>query len=109
MRTFFIQSSFESENQDEAVDLAQFKQREVILAEQAGNTKIHVSQEHLEWEMWESYEEHRLSAWIVKQPLGNWKESTCSCPSYLKRYKCRHVVGLTIKRKMRSPNPCLSQ
>lgn len=39
--------------------------------------------------------------WTVQIGLEDWKNcSSCSCPVFLKNYKCKHVVGLALKNKI---------
>ena len=30
----------------------------------------------------------------------NWKSSTCTCPSWFKRYMCKHIVGIAYKEQL---------
>jgi len=40
--------------------------------------------------------------WIVSLPTVNdkWKEGKCTCPYFLKKYMCKHVIGLAIRLKL---------
>ena len=34
-----------------------------------------------------------------------WKEGKCTCPYLLKKYMCKHIIGLAIHLKSTSPPP----
>ena len=33
----------------------------------------------------------------------NWKQGKCTCPYFLKKYMCKHLVGLAIRLKYVKP------
>ena len=43
--------------------------------------------------------------WIVSLPTVNekWKEGNSTCPYFLKKYMCKHVIGLAIRLKLAKP------
>ena len=34
---------------------------------------------------------------------SNWKDGECTCPYFLKNYKCKHVQGIAISLEMVDP------
>ena len=34
-----------------------------------------------------------------------WRTATCTCPSFLKNYICKHVIGMSIRLKYCKPPP----
>jgi len=48
----------------------------------------------------ESFKKLHLSAYKIMFNVGNWKMSSCTCPSFLKNYKCKHVYGLAVHKKL---------
>ena len=34
---------------------------------------------------------------------SNWKEGECTCPDFLKNYKCEHYLGVAIRLKRVDP------
>ena len=41
--------------------------------------------------------------------MVKWKEGTCTCPCFLKKYMCKHVIGLSIRLKYVKPLPAAKQ
>jgi hypothetical protein len=37
------------------------------------------------------------SIWVVKVCQANWKLSTCTCPTYMKDYKCKHMIAICVR------------
>lgn len=45
-----------------------------------------------------------FNIWCVdRDNCQDWKQAKCTCPSFLKEYICKHVVGLAIRLKEVSP------
>ena len=44
--------------------------------------------------------------WIVKIPDGDekWLEENCIRPCFLKKYMCKHLIGLAIRLKLAKPH-----
>ena len=36
---------------------------------------------------------------ILPKDGDKWKEGKCTCPSFFKKYICKHVIGLSIRLK----------
>ena len=56
--------------------------------------------------LWNNFEQFMFKVWITQLPIdGNqWKNGRCTCPSYLKTYMCKHIVGLALRlRYVRAP------
>ena len=48
-----------------------------------------------------------FSTWCVHFSVDNWLASKCTCPSFLKKNICKHVVGVaSIKKCIRIPSEC---
>jgi len=30
---------------------------------------------------------------------GEWRSATCTCPSFLKNYICKHIIGMSVRLK----------
>jgi hypothetical protein len=58
------------------------------------------------WNTFEQFKSRAFKVWITQLPIdGNqWKNGRCTCPSYLKTYMCKHIVGLALRlRYVRAP------
>jgi hypothetical protein len=45
----------------------------------------------------DDYSKHRKSLWLITITDNQWEKAKCNCPVYLKRYVCKHTVGLGIR------------
>uniref|UniRef100_A0A914WYR7 SWIM-type domain-containing protein n=1 Tax=Plectus sambesii TaxID=2011161 RepID=A0A914WYR7_9BILA len=63
-----------------------------ITSEQVCEYKRHFHENH--WPPFDTYVEMRMSLWAVSIPTENWKSSTCSCPPFLKKHKCKHLIAV---------------
>lgn len=63
-----------------------------------------------EWEdtlKWDTFDEFRINAfkgWRTFVPTDQWMNGTCNCPSYLKTFMCKHVLGIAIRLKLVTPS-----
>lgn len=46
---------------------------------------------------------------MVSMPIGDWKAAKCTCRSFLKTGKCKHVIGIAIRQKQVKPPPAAKQ
>lgn len=74
------------------------KNKGEIFSEKHVNQYIHRS-----WKSFEQFKKNAFSVYLVNFNLKNWKKSSCSCPSFYKNYKCKHVTGIAINRKVIKP------
>lgn len=50
---------------------------------------------------WTTFEEYALmwgQLWVVSILNGQWEYAKCNCPPFLKKYKCKHVIGVGIRK-----------
>ena len=53
------------------------------------------------WNTFEQFKNRAFKLWIVSIPIDGtqWKTGSCTCPCYLKKYMCKHLVGVALRRK----------
>jgi SWIM zinc finger len=69
--------------------------------------------ENCKWPTMDAFRNCAFGYWKVTMPEqlndDNWKQATCTCPTFYKKYICKHIVGvalcLNIKTKARSKMP----
>lgn len=61
------------------------------------------------WSSFEQFKERAFKLWIVQMNEQDWTSACCTCPSYLKKYKCKHVIGVAIRLKYTKPPPTAKQ
>ena len=59
----------------------------------------------LRWNTFVQFKKRTSSVWIVSLPTvcEKWKEGKFTCPYFLKKYVCKHVIGLAIRIKLAKP------
>ena len=55
------------------------------------------------------FKERAFCVWIIKFFENDWLYSTCTCPNFLKKYKCKHLIALAIRLKLVSPPDAVKQ
>lgn len=67
----------------------------------AGNEKDLSKWNHclLEWKTFNDFKTNAFMGWSTVVPQNNWIEGRCNCPSFLKDYMCKHIVGIAIRRQ----------
>ena len=60
------------------------------------------------WNTMGQFTRRAFSVWIVRVP-ENWLDSNCTCASFQKQFKCKHVIGLAIRTKKVKPPPAAKQ
>lgn len=55
------------------------------------------------WKTFEQYKKTAFSIYMIDFDAKNWKNSTCSCPHFYKNYKCKHIIGIAITKKILKP------
>jgi hypothetical protein len=57
----------------------------------------------MRWKTFEQYKKRASALWTVTMPNdlseAKWKAGTCTCPYLLKKYMCKHIIGLAIRLK----------
>lgn len=43
--------------------------------------------------------------WDVKLPKNDWEKGTCTCPFFIVKYMCHHIIDLALRLKLVSPPP----
>jgi hypothetical protein len=57
--------------------------------------------------LFDTYKSVYFKIWCVCLPNNaeEWRKATCTCPSFLKNYICKHIIGMAIKLKYCKPPP----
>jgi hypothetical protein len=57
--------------------------------------------ENHSWKTFDQFKRRAFSVWIINLPNdgSKWSEGTCTCPKFLKKYMCKHVVGIALRLK----------
>uniref|UniRef100_A0A914VV56 SWIM-type domain-containing protein n=1 Tax=Plectus sambesii TaxID=2011161 RepID=A0A914VV56_9BILA len=63
-----------------------------LTSEQVREYKRSFHENH--WPSFDTYVEMRMSMWAVSIPTENWKSGICSCPPFLKKHKCKHLIAV---------------
>ena len=69
----------------------------------------------MRWTTFDQYKKRAFNIWIVNFPKDTsdmnekWKEGQCTCPTFLKKFMCKHVIGLSIRLKYVKPPPAAKQ
>jgi uncharacterized Zn finger protein len=63
----------------------------------------------LRWNTFDQFKKRASSVWKVTLPSDasneKWREGKCTCPFFLKKYMCKHIIGLAIRLKSAKPPP----
>lgn len=45
---------------------------------------------------WDEFKEKAFTIWQITLPnnIDNWKEATCTCPSFNEEFMCKHIIGI---------------
>ena len=53
------------------------------------------------WITFEAFRNCAFGIWCVTMPNPltefNWKKGSCTCPTYYKKYICKHLIGIAIR------------
>jgi uncharacterized Zn finger protein len=65
----------------------------------------------MRYNTFDQFKKRAFVVWIVNVPTDGdkWKDGKCTCPSFLKKYMCKHVIGLSIRLKYVKPPPAAKQ
>lgn len=61
------------------------------------------------WTDWKQFEERAFAVAQVSMDESNWKLAKCTCEKFQKEFKCKHVIGVAIRRKLVQPPPAAKQ
>ena len=59
----------------------------------------------LRWTTFDQFKKRAFKVWIVTMKTDNWRSARCTCPSFMKQYKCKHSIGMAIRLKLVKPPP----
>ena len=56
----------------------------------------------MRWNTFEQFKKRAFSVWIVSlvSKSDTWREGTRTCSNFLKKYMCRHLIGMAIRWKL---------
>jgi hypothetical protein len=59
------------------------------------------------WTSFDQFKALQFGIWKLTLPNAEsrWKDGLCNCPSFLKEYVCKHLVGMAIRLKYCKPPP----
>ena len=59
----------------------------------------------MRWNTFEQFKKRAFSGWICRMPwiAECWSQGKCTCPSFLKKYMCKHIIGIAIRSKYVKP------
>jgi hypothetical protein len=65
--------------------------------------------QELRWNTFDQFKKRASSVWKVTLPSDasneKWRAGKCTCPFFLKKYMCKHIIGLAIRLKSAKPPP----
>ena len=63
--------------------------------------------ENCRFNLFDTYKSVYFKIWRVclSNDSEEWKKGTCTCPSFLKNYICKHIIGMSIRLKYCKPPP----
>jgi hypothetical protein len=63
--------------------------------------------ENCRFNLFDTYKSVYFKIWCLCLPNNpeEWRTATCTCPSFLKNYICKHVIGMSIRLKYCKPPP----
>jgi len=65
----------------------------------------------MHWNSFDQFKRRAFKVWIVDLPKekDKWINGYCTCPAFLKKYVCKHIIGLAIRLKYVKPPPAAKQ
>lgn len=63
------------------------------------------SYNNMTWKTFEQFAKNIFKVSVVSIPINkeNFKSSTCTCPTFLKEYICKHIVGMGLRQQKINP------
>ena len=57
------------------------------------------------------FKKQGFAVWIVQIPKDTlkWQQGHCTCPQYMQKYLCKHLIGLAIRLKYAKAIPAAKQ
>ena len=50
------------------------------------------------WKTFDDFVNSEFNMWQLKLHEDNWRSSCCTCPSFLKHYICKHIIGMAVHK-----------
>jgi len=65
----------------------------------------------MHWNTFDQFKRRAFKVWIVELPKDKekWINGSCTCPAFLKKFICKHIIGLAIRLKSVKPPPAAKQ
>ena len=57
----------------------------------------------LQWSSFDLFRRRAFNVWIVTMDTSHWQSALCTCPHFLKQYKCKHSIGMALRLKLVKP------
>ena len=54
----------------------------------------------LNWSDFDQFKDEAFKLYRIYLDMNDWRNSECNCVSFLKEYKCKHVIGISIRLKL---------
>lgn len=51
----------------------------------------------------EDFKKYAFAFYTVEMPSNDWRKGTCTCPSFYKKFICKHLVGMAMRYKLVEP------
>ena len=53
------------------------------------------------WNTFDQFKHRAFNIWCIELPneSSKWAEGTCTCPGFLKKFICKHIVGIALRLK----------
>ena len=52
------------------------------------------------WTTFEDFRKNASAVRVVQMKNDEWDDATCSCPRFLREYKCKHIIGMAIRLQL---------
>ena len=59
----------------------------------------------MRYNTFDQFKDRAFRGWFVEVPneMENWREGICNCPTFLKKFICKHLLGIAIRLKLCKP------
>lgn len=51
----------------------------------------------------DEFKKYAFAFYSLEMPSNNWRKGTCTCPSFYKKFICKHLVGMAMRYKLVEP------
>jgi len=59
------------------------------------------------WKFFDTYVTWQSKLWKVIMEADDYQNAACSCPSYQKKFMCKHILGIAIGKKLYAVPPAV--